>query len=145
MPTNWNDDHSRTPDEPTDPSTAPPNHRTIDQEVTRLLNALGIKQCESATSAALAAAARSATAEAFEAMLTTLEEIHPIWNDLVAQRKTRYTGTLLDELVWWIKHRRVRRGTPDQIGPHMGIVSVLELAAELVKRLRQEPADRNGS
>ena len=114
----------------------PAGRRTIDDEVTRLLRLLGIYECTTNTSVALAICARSGSKEAFEAMLAMLEEVQPLWNDLVAHHRTRYTSTLLDELSWWIKHRHCRQGTPEQVARYMGLVSVLELGAELAKRLR---------
>lgn len=135
--TNDRPDPSDAP-QPNNPTPAGSRHRRrdrLDDNVRRLLRRVGISECRTETSAAIAAHARVVPPELFELTLQNLAELLPLWNELVRRRATRVMGTLVDEWIWFTKHQRRKYASPEELAGLLCATDVWDLGVELVKRL----------
>lgn len=112
-------------------------HQSLDSNVRDLLARLGLANCAVETSLCITALSKRVAPEAFEATLSELVQVMPLWRRLVETRPgRRITRHYLDEVVWITKNLRCQHATPDKVAEYLGPGSAMDVGAVLAKRLQ---------
>jgi hypothetical protein len=109
----------------------------LNANVLRLLRRLGLALSSDDTSLCLTAYARRVSGEEFEAMLSELDQVRQLWEELVTTRPARrITSNYLDEVIWITRNLRCQHAPPHVVARYLGVGAAIDVGVTLAKRLR---------